>query len=145
MESFRFNYRFQLEKRYTTSVANICLNLFNLTGPGNYSLRHYVIIAQFSLVHTYYVTWRQNPFVFHSDFRYQQVSSQIYFPSLPVPNTMTFGLAVLTYFFPITCWWVGGSRSGICCQLPLTHVALWMQVSDLIHSHPKKCLCLCYV
>ncbi len=72
-------------------VANICLNLFNLTGPGNYS---YVIIgnniAQFSLVHTYYVTWRQNPFVFHSDFRYQQVSSQIYKNNSPAsPNKDT--------------------------------------------------------
>ncbi len=118
------------------NLANICLNLFNLTCPGNYSLCHYcsIFIGSHLLRHL-----APKSFVFYSDFRHQQVNNQIFFPSLPPsPYIMTFGFAVLTFhFLPFTCWWAGGSRSGICCQLSLAHIALWLQVSALIHSHPK--------
>ncbi len=54
-------------------VANICLNLFNLTCSGNYSLRDYFSISIGLHLLRHLVP---NSFVFHSDFRHQQVNNQ---------------------------------------------------------------------
>ncbi len=64
-------------------LANICLNLFNLTCPGNYPLRHYcsIFIGSHLLRHL-----APKSLDFHSDFRYQQVNSKKK-PSLPVPTS----------------------------------------------------------
>ncbi len=58
-------------------MANICLNLFNMTCHGNYSLRHYcsIFIGSHLLRHL-----APTSFVFHSVFRHQQVNNQNIFP-----------------------------------------------------------------
>ncbi len=70
-------------------LSNICLNLFNLTFPGNYSLRHYCSI--FIGSHLLHLLVPKS-FVFLSDFRHQQVNNQTFFPSLPLPNSWRLGL-----------------------------------------------------
>ncbi len=106
-------------------MANICLNLFNLTCRGNYSLRHYCSIFIGSLL-----LRRLAPtsFVFHSDFRRQQDNNQKKHSLPPSPYIMAFGFAVLTFLFlPIThCLGFGGwvkvrdllpVTFGTCCSL----------------------------